>query len=87
MGAFFDYAIFPLFIPFILFWLLAARLLSFVSPFLMVPSIVLNRRLMWAAPFIPCIWRQRGFVKGNLLRLGFEASYCMNGAVQGGWHE
>ena len=78
MGKLFDYTLFPLLVPIILLWLAAARMLSIVSPFLILPSVILNRRLNAACPFIPYIFRQRGWVVGGLMRLGFEATYCMN---------
>ncbi|KAL4457893.1 hypothetical protein ABPG75_012758 [Micractinium tetrahymenae] len=78
MGALFDYLVFPLFIPFILLWLLAARLLSFVAPLLVPLTWSLAARLSWACPFIPRIWELNGWFKGTLMRMGFEWTYCMN---------
>ncbi|GFH15574.1 sulfotransferase, partial [Haematococcus lacustris] len=42
------------------------------------PSVLLARRLYWACPFIPHIFQQMGPVRGWALRIGFEASYCIN---------
>lgn len=89
MGRLFDYAVMPLLLPVLLLWLLAARLLSLVAPLICFPlAILLNRRLVWACPFIPCIWAQRGWFVGGLMRLGFEYSYAAvrghAGAQQGG---
>jgi len=78
MGAFFDYAVFPLLLPFILLWLLAARLVSALAPLCFPLTIMLSRRLYWACPFIPCIWRQRGWFLGGIMKVGFEWTYCMN---------
>lgn len=74
MGALFDYLVFPLFIPLILIWLLAARLLSFVAPLLLPLSWALAARLSWACPFIPRIWELNGWFRGTLMRVGFEVS-------------
>ena len=52
MGRLFDYVVFPLLLPLLLAWLLLARALSLLSPFLVLPSIVLAKRLYWAVPFI-----------------------------------
>ncbi|KAI3436813.1 hypothetical protein D9Q98_006223 [Chlorella vulgaris] len=78
MGKLFDFVVFPLLLPGILLWLLAARLLSLLAPFLVLPMIILGRRLSWACPFIPFIWKQCGWFQGTLLRIGFEATYTMN---------
>lgn len=74
MGALFDYLVFPLFIPFILLWLLAARALSFVAPLLFPLTWSLAARLSWACPFIPRIWELNGWFRGTLMKLGFEVS-------------
>jgi hypothetical protein len=66
-------------LPFIVLWLLAARLLSMVAPFLILPTVILGRRLAWACPFIPYIWQQHGWFRGTLMRVGFEITYTMNG--------
>ena len=78
MGKLYDYTAFPLLLPFILLWLAAARVLSMLAPLLIFPTILLNRRLNAACPFIPHIFRQRGWLMGGLMRLGFETTYCMN---------
>ncbi|PRW56323.1 sulfotransferase [Chlorella sorokiniana] len=79
MGRLFDYVVMPLLLPFLLLWLLAARLLSLLAPILLFPlSITLNRRLVWACPFIPSIWAEKGWFQGSLMRLGFEYSYTAN---------
>lgn len=76
MGRLFDYAVMPLLLPLLLLWLLAARLLSLLAPIVLFPlSVALNRRLVWACPFIPSIWAERGWLMGSLMRLGFEFSY------------
>lgn len=36
------------------------------------------RRLYWACPFIPAIFRAQGLLAGTLARLGFEGAYCIN---------
>ena len=83
MARLFDYTVMPLLLPFLLLWLLAARLLSLLAPLLLPPlSIALNRKLVWACPIIPSIWAEKGWFKGNLMRLGFEYSYT---AVSGEW--
>lgn len=72
MGALADWVGVPLLLPFIGLYLLAARLLSLLAPLLVIPSVVLARRLYWAVPIGPAVWRRRG----ALARLSFEASYC-----------
>ena len=52
MGRLFDYVVFPLLLPLLLAWLLLARALSLLSPFLVLPSVMLAKRLYWAVPFI-----------------------------------
>lgn len=70
----FDYIGFPLLLPFICIWLLFARIISLVSPLTVIPSLILSKRLYWAVPLGPHVWRERG----TLARIGFEATYCMN---------
>lgn len=84
MGRLFDYTVMPLLLPPLLLWLLAARLLSLLAPLLLFPlSISLNRRLVWACPFIPSIWAEKGWLLGRLMRLGFEYSYTAVSGVPG----
>ncbi len=46
-----DYVIFPLLgLPFCLIWLLLARLVSFISPFFIVPAYFICRPFYWAVP-------------------------------------
>lgn len=77
MGKAFDYLVFPLLIPFILLWLLAARALSMLAPFLIFPALMLKSRLYWCLPFTPCIWKEYGLV-GRFMEVGFLGSYTMN---------
>eukprot|EP00210_Caulerpa_lentillifera_P001312 g1262.t1 len=44
---------------------------------LIVPSVLLAKRLYWCCPFIPYIWKTNG-VLGKYMRIAFEASYCIN---------
>ena len=81
-SAAFDYLVFPLLLPFICLWLLAARALSLVVPIFWPQTAMLARRLEWAVPFIPSIYAQRGRVLGGLIRFGFEFTY---GGWVGGW--
>ena len=76
-SAAFDYLIFPLLLPLLLAWMLAARLLSLLAPLTLLPTWLLARRLYWAVPVVPHIWRQGGWC-GRALRLGFEYTYCAN---------
>lgn len=78
MGKAFDYLVFPLLIPFIVLWLLAARALSILAPFLIFPALTLKSRLYWCLPFTPCIWKQYGLA-GKFMEVGFLGSYTMNG--------
>lgn len=82
MAKLFDSVVFPLLLPLILLWILLARVLSMLAPFLIVPTMVLSHRLAWACPFIPHIWRQHGWLRGSLMRVGFEMTYTMNGGGQ-----
>ena len=72
-----DFVLIPLLLPLILLWLLAAKVVSILSPFLIFPSLICAKRLYWAVPFAPYVWAQ-GKWRGRLLRVGFEATYCMN---------
>lgn len=82
MGA--SNAGFLLALPFLLLWLLVARLLSMLSP-IVAPwlSYVLAQRLYYATPFALYALRAGGGAKALMTRVGFEASYCMNGARLG----
>lgn len=73
-----DYTIIPLLLPFVGLWWLLAFLAGWVLTFTIIPSALLAQRLYWACPFIPHIWGQCGPVRGILVRIGFEASYCIN---------
>ena len=78
MGKLFDYTVFPLLLPFILLWLAAARVLSLLAPFTVLPSVLLARRLYEACPFLPVLFKQRGRLAGTAMRLGLEYNYCAN---------
>lgn len=78
MGALFNFLVMPPLLPLILAWLLAARLLALLIPFLVLPSVLLARRLHWSLPFLAPLFGQFGKVRGFFLRTGFEALYCMN---------
>lgn len=75
---------FVLALPFLLSWLLVARLLSMLSP-IVAPwlSYILAQRLYYATPFALYALRAGGGAKAVMTRVGFEASYCMNGARWG----
>ncbi len=46
-----DYVIFPLLgLPFCLIWLLVARIVSFIAPFLIIPAYFICRPFYWAVP-------------------------------------
>lgn len=72
-----DFVAIPLLLPFLCAWIILARLISFLAPFTIIPSIILAHKLYWAVPLAPAIWRGRRF-RGGFQRLGFEATYCMN---------
>ena len=72
-----DFFVIPAVLPFILVWLLAAQFLALLAPFTIIPTWILSRRLYWAVPFAPHVWKGRG-ARGALLRLGFEVTYSMN---------
>lgn len=67
-------------LPLLGIWLLVARILSMLTP-LLAPwlSYLLAQRLYYATPFAVYALRSGGGAKAILTRLGFEASYCMNG--------
>lgn len=73
-----DFVAIPLGLPLIACWLLLAKLISILSPFLVFPSLLLAKRLYWAVPFAPYALAQQGKWRGRILRVGFEATYCMN---------
>ncbi|MEW5320275.1 MAG: hypothetical protein WDW38_011357 [Sanguina aurantia] len=73
-----DYTIIPLILPFVGLWWLVAFIAGWLATFAIIPSALLAQRLYWACPFIPHIWGQFGPVRGLLVRIGFEASYCIN---------
>lgn len=73
-----DYTIIPLILPFVGLWWLVAFIAGWLATFAIIPSALLAQRLYWACPFIPHIWGQFGPVRGFLVRIGFEASYCIN---------
>jgi hypothetical protein len=88
MGKLFDYTVFPLLLPLVLLWLLVARVLSLISPFLVAPSVLLAKRLYWAIPFIEA---SKGLPAGlGVVALGQFATKTRNhpwskagGALQG----
>jgi hypothetical protein len=41
-------------------------------------QVLLAQRLYWACPFIPYIWAAMPLSQRWVLRIGFEASYCIN---------
>ena len=46
-----DYVIFPLLgLPFCLIWLLVARIVSFIAPFLIITAYFICRPFYWAVP-------------------------------------
>ena len=67
--------------PLLLLWLLVARIVSMLTPML-APwySYILAQRLYYATPFAVYALAQSGGAKAVFTRIGFEASYCMNGA-------
>lgn len=75
---FFNYVGFPLLLPFIGVWLLLARILSIIAILTVIPSLILARRLYWAVPIGPRVWKERGRFRGLLAKIGFESTYCMN---------
>jgi len=66
-------------LPFILLYLALAYVISIVLTLLYIPRYIVVRRLYWACPFIPAIWKQRpGWLSSFLLRTGFEMAYSIN---------
>ena len=72
-----DYVVFPIALPFIVIWIGVATLLSLLAPLLIFPTIILTRRLYWAAPLVPYIWHGKG-IRGFVDQIGFEVSYTVN---------
>ena len=71
-----DYVIFPLVVlPFCSIWLLLARIVSFISPFLVVPAYFICRPFYWAVPLARAAFDTQQPV---WVRLGFEGTYTMN---------
>jgi hypothetical protein len=75
---FFNYVGFPLLLPFIGAWLLLARLVSILAILLVIPSFILAKKIYWAIPLGPRVWKGRGRLQGFLYKIGFETNYCMN---------
>lgn len=71
-------------LPVLWLWLLMARVVSMLTPCL-APwlSYMMAQRLYYATPFAVYALAQSGGAKAFLTRIGFEASYCMNGASLG----
>jgi hypothetical protein len=66
-------------LPLLLVWLLVARLVSMFVPLLVIPSVLTAKKFYWCIPMAKDIWSEQGsMLKGFLMRIGFEATYCMN---------
>jgi hypothetical protein len=65
-------------VPLVCLWVFLSYIVGAVAALLVVPSVFFAKRLYWACPFIPFVWRYNGWLRGTLMRLGFEATYCMN---------
>lgn len=66
-------------LPLLLVWLLAARLISMVIPLLIVPSLITAKTFYWCMPMAKALFsHQDSAVKGFLMRIGFEGTYCMS---------
>lgn len=67
-------------LPLLGLWLLVARVISMLTP-LLAPwlSYMLAQKLYYATPFAVYALRNGGGARAVFTRLGFEASYCMNG--------
>lgn len=68
--------------PLILVWILLARVLSVIIPIIApwAPYLI-ARPLYVAVPFAPYAFAAQGGFRGRMLRMGFEATYAMNGAL------
>ncbi|GMH40491.1 hypothetical protein BSKO_08395 [Bryopsis sp. KO-2023] len=78
MGKLFQYLGMPCLLPFIFLWYVLAYVAAILMTMTVVPSVLLAKRLYWAVPFIPHIWKAQGPVLGNYMKISFEASYCIN---------
>ncbi|KAI8470466.1 MAG: P-loop containing nucleoside triphosphate hydrolase protein [Monoraphidium minutum] len=72
----------PLALPLLLVYWAAALAAALGAALLVWPSLLLARRLYWACPFIPAIWRgpmrrRFGAAGSLLLRLQFEGAHCV----------
>ncbi|GBF88784.1 hypothetical protein Rsub_01685 [Raphidocelis subcapitata] len=75
------YLLSPLLLPLAAALWLAALAAGLAAALLVAPSLALARRLYWACPFIPYIWRgparaRFGRAGALLLRLQFEGAHC-----------
>lgn len=72
-----DYVVMPLCLPFLVLWIGVSRIVGFVMPFLVVPSLLMVRSMYWAVPLARTAWKKKG-ISGFFQKIGFEATYCMN---------
>lgn len=63
-------------LPFYLLWIVLARIISFIAPCFIIPSLITASKFYWSIPFAKSVFREQG--KGLMVRIGFEAAYCMN---------
>lgn len=74
-----DYVVLPLAMPVLLLYWWAMHLLAWLLTFAVLPSYALAQRLYWACPFAAEVFaRMAPRARGLALRVGFEASYCIN---------
>ncbi|WPT17529.1 hypothetical protein PSENEW3_00005532 [Picochlorum sp. SENEW3] len=65
-------------LPFACIWLLIARIVSFIAPFFIVPSLMTASTFYKCIPFAKSIFSTEKQPRGFFMRIGFEATYCMN---------
>ena len=71
-----DYALFPvLVLPVCVIWLILARLISFITPFFILPAYLICRPFYWAVPLARAAFDTQHSV---WVRWGFEGTYAMN---------
>jgi len=64
-----DYVIFPLLgLPFCLIWLLVARIVSFIAPFLIIPAYFICRPFYWAVPLARAALASQQWVRFGCVR-------------------
>lgn len=78
MASAFELVVMPAVLPFFGLYYVLSYLLACALTLTVVPSVILAKKLYWACPFIPHIWRSHGAVAGTLLKLAFETSYSIN---------